>query len=117
MGHDEDQPGLPTPPDEKELAPQQSKGVNHVADEKESIYIIPLIKTKAVPTTQRSSRAITEIRAYIVRHMKAQEDQVWIDPKVNEAIWARGITAPPNKVRVKAVRFEDGLVEVSLPSE
>lgn len=83
----------------------------------ESVYIIPLIKTKAVPTTERSSRAIKEIRAYVARHMKAEEDSVWIDPKVNESIWARGISAPPSKVRVKAVRFEDGLVEVSLPSE
>jgi len=83
----------------------------------ESVYTIPLIKTKAVPTTERSNRAIKEIRAYVARHMKAEEDSVWIDPKVNEAIWARGIPAPPNQVRVKAVRFEDGLVEVSLPTE
>ena len=83
----------------------------------ESVYIIPLIKTKTVPTTERSNRAIKEIRAYVARHMKAEEDSVWIDPKVNETIWARGITAPPSKVRVKAVRFEDGLVEVSLPTE
>lgn len=88
-----------------------------MAEENESVYIIPLIKTKTVPTTERSNRAIKEIRAYIARHMKADEDSVWIDPKVNETIWARGITAPPNKVRVKAVRFEDGLIEVSLPTE
>ncbi len=88
-----------------------------MAEDNESVYNIPLIKTKTVPTTERSNRAIKEIRAYVARHMKAEEDSVWIDPKVNEAIWARGITAPPSKVRVKAVRFEDGLVEVSLPSE
>ena len=85
--------------------------------ENESVYVIPLIKTKTVPTTERSRRAIKEIRAYVARHMKAEEDSVWIDPKVNESIWARGKTAPPSKVRVKAVRFEDGLVEVSLPTE
>ncbi|MCX6650792.1 MAG: 50S ribosomal protein L31e [Methanomassiliicoccales archaeon] len=88
-----------------------------MAEEQESVYIIPLIKTKTVPTTERSRRAIKEIRAYVARHMKAEEKDVWIDPKVNESIWARGKTAPPSKVRVKAVRFEDGLVEVSLPAE
>ncbi len=88
-----------------------------MAEETESVYNIPLIKTKTVPTTERSRRAVKEIRAYIARHMKAEEKDVWIDPKVNEAVWARGKTAPPSKVRVKAVRFEDGLVEVSLPSE
>ncbi|MCG7844085.1 MAG: 50S ribosomal protein L31e [Methanomassiliicoccales archaeon] len=75
------------------------------------------MKTKTVPTTERSRRAIKEIREYIARHMKTEEGDVWIDPKVNEAIWAHGKTAPPSKVRVKAVRFEDGLVEVSIPSE
>jgi len=88
-----------------------------MAEETESVYNIPLIKTKTVPTTERSRRAVEEIRGYIARHMKAEEKDVWIDPKVNEAVWARGKTAPPSKVRVKAVRFEDGLVEVSLPSE
>ncbi len=88
-----------------------------MADEKESVYVIPLIKTKAVPTTQRANRALKEVRAYVARHMKADEDSIWIDPKLNEAIWARGITAPPSKVRVKAVRFEDDLIEVSLPTE
>ncbi len=88
-----------------------------MAEEKESVYNIPLIKTKMVPTTGRSNRAVKEIRAYVARHMKADEKDIWIDPKVNETIWARGRTAPPGKMRVKAVRFEDGLVEVSLPSE
>lgn len=88
-----------------------------MAEENEKVYIIPLIKTKMVPTPGRSDRAIKEIRAYIARHMKTDEKQVWIDPKVNESIWAHGKTAPPSKVRVKAVRFEDGLVEVSLPTE
>ncbi|MCG7844361.1 MAG: 50S ribosomal protein L31e, partial [Methanomassiliicoccales archaeon] len=61
-----------------------------MAEEKESVYNIPLIKTKTVPTTERSRRAIKEIREYIARHMKTTEDDVWIDPKVNESIWARG---------------------------
>jgi len=91
--------------------------VIQMAEENESVYNIPLIKTKTVPTTERSNRAIKEIRAYVARHMKAEEDSVWIDPKVNEAVWARGITATPSMVRVNAVRFEDGLVEVSLPTE
>jgi large subunit ribosomal protein L31e len=88
-----------------------------MAEQSESVYNIPLIKTKTVPTTQRSKRAIKEIRSYVARHMKAEEKDIWIDPQVNESVWARGITAPPGKVRVKAVRFEDGLVEVSLTNE
>ena len=47
--------------------------------------------------------------------MKVSEDDVWIDKGLNEAIWARGITNPPIHITVKAVKFEDDLVEVSLP--
>jgi hypothetical protein len=48
---------------------------------------------------------------------KAEKRDVWVDYKLNELIWSRGIENPPRKVRVKAIRFEDGLIEVSLPEE
>jgi large subunit ribosomal protein L31e len=46
-----------------------------------------------------------------------EEKEVWLDYRLNELIWSRGIENPPRKVRVKAIRFEDGLIEVSLPEE
>ncbi len=49
--------------------------------------------------------------------MKATEDDVWIDSPINEAIWAKGREKPPATLRVRAIRFEDGVVEVSLPEE
>ncbi|MDO5853998.1 MAG: 50S ribosomal protein L31e, partial [Thermoplasmata archaeon] len=45
---------------------------------------------------------------------RVSEENVWIDASVNEKLWANGIRNPPNKITVKAVKFEDGLVEVSL---
>ena len=66
------------------------------------------------PRTKRAARAIKEIRDNIARHMKADADKVWIDKSLNEKIWERGIQNPPRKVTVKAVKFDDGLVEVSL---
>ncbi|TFG68958.1 MAG: 50S ribosomal protein L31e, partial [Methanomassiliicoccus sp.] len=47
----------------------------------------------------------------------APKKDVWIDYRLNEFLWSRGIENPPSKVRVKAIRFEDGLIEVSLPDE
>lgn len=85
--------------------------------EDERLFTIPLRKAKAVPRTKRAKRAIKELRSYVARHMKALEDDVWIDTHVNEAIWARGIQKIPSRIRVKAIKFEDGLVEVSLPEE
>ncbi len=87
-------------------------------DDNERIMNIPLRDTKSVPRSKRANRAIKEIREYIARHMKVDDDElIWIDTALNEKIWSRGIQKPPSKITVKAVRFEDGLVEVSLAGE
>jgi large subunit ribosomal protein L31e len=98
-----------------------------MVEELERIYTIPLTITKRVPRTKRAPRAIKEIKAFVRKHMmektsvKSDEDvevkDVWVDYRLNELIWSRGIESPPSKVRVKAIRFEDGLIEVSLPEE
>ncbi|HTY47821.1 MAG TPA: 50S ribosomal protein L31e [Methanomassiliicoccales archaeon] len=89
-----------------------------MADEnEEQIITIPLLTAKAAPHTKKSSKAILEVREYIAKHMKADIEDVWLDQKLNEKIWDRGMKKPPARIRVKAVKFEDGLVEVSLPEE
>ena len=85
-----------------------------MADEIERTIVVPLRKTKQAPRTRRANRAIKEPRENIARHMKAEDEQIWIDASVNEKIWSNGIRNPPNKITVKAVKFDDGLVEVSL---
>ncbi|OGS51685.1 MAG: 50S ribosomal protein L31e [Euryarchaeota archaeon RBG_13_61_15] len=98
-----------------------------MVDEVERVFTVPLTVTKVVPRTKRAPRAIKEIKEYVLRHMadksadkddeKGKKKDVWIDSKLNELLWARGIENPPSKVRIKAIRFEDGLIEVSLPDE
>ncbi len=83
----------------------------------EKVMNITFRKTKVAPRSKRAKRAINEIRAEAVRHMKAKEEDVWIDHRLNEAIWSRGIEKPPLHIKVKMVKFEDGLVEVSLPED
>ena len=79
----------------------------------EAIYTIPLRKAKEVQKNRRAPYAIRIIKDYIARHMKVDEENVWIDNRVNEYIWARGIEKIPPRIRVKATKFEeDGLVEV-----
>ena len=85
-----------------------------MAEEMERVMVIPLRKTKQAPRTKRAARAIKEVRAHVMRHMKVDEENVWIDASLNEKIWQNGIKNPPSKVTVKAVKFDDGLVEVSL---
>jgi large subunit ribosomal protein L31e len=85
-----------------------------MADEMDRIMVIPLRKTKQAPRTKRAARAIKEIREFVMRHMKVDEEHVWIDASLNERVWKSGIRNPPSRVTVRAVKFDDGLVEVSL---
>ncbi|RLF48555.1 MAG: 50S ribosomal protein L31e, partial [Thermoplasmata archaeon] len=83
--------------------------------ELERIYVIPLRKAKHGPASKAAPRAIKLIRKFLSRHMKVDVENVWIDQSVNEMIWSRGKYKVPSKIRVRAVRFDDGVVEVSLP--
>ena len=82
----------------------------------ENTYIIPLRKVKMRSRRKRAPYAIHIIKEYIQRHMKVSEKNIWIDNQVNEKIWERGIEKPPTKIKVKAVKFEEGeVVEVLMP--
>ncbi|MFA6710809.1 MAG: 50S ribosomal protein L31e [Candidatus Methanomethylophilaceae archaeon] len=85
-----------------------------MSDDIERVYNIHLRATKMAPRTQRAKRAVKEIREHVMRHMRVDEEHVWIDTALNEKLWENGIQHPPKKVSVKAVKFDDGLVEVSL---
>lgn len=65
-----------------------------------------------VPRYRRAEKAVTILRKFVQRHMKPEE--MVIDTAVNEAIWARGITNPPRKIRVRLSKDDEGLVTVSL---
>ncbi len=85
--------------------------------EEEHVYTIPLRDTKKSPRWRRSKRAITEIREYLARHLSAEPAMVKIDSSINERIWERGSGNPPSKIIVRAMKFEDGVVEAELAAE
>ena len=79
----------------------------------ERIYTIPFYpKLKLSTKHKRAPRAIRLMKEFIYRHMKAED--IIIDNELNEYIWARGIQKPPRKVRVRALKDEDGIVELYL---
>ena len=85
-----------------------------MAEEIERIYVIPLKKTSyrssiAAPT------AVKRVKAYLGKHMKVDQDDIWVDDSLNRKLWERGKYYTPSKIRVKAVKFEDGVVEAYLP--
>ncbi|MEE9151543.1 MAG: 50S ribosomal protein L31e [Thermoplasmata archaeon] len=86
-------------------------------EEEEHIFTVPLSKCKNLPRPKRAKVAMATLKSYIGSHMKVPEKDVWVDVSVNESIWARGMKKPPSRLRVKAIKFEDGLVEVSILEE
>ena len=78
----------------------------------ERVYIIPLRDVKRVPRTMRSPKAVRHVKEFLKRHMKS--DEIKIDSSVNEKIWERGIQKIPPKIKVKAIKEEDGSVSVTL---
>jgi large subunit ribosomal protein L31e len=70
---------------------------------------VPLKKARRGSSRRYAPKAIDYLRKFVARHMKAKE--VVVGGKLNELIWERGITNPPRKVEVKAVKkTKDDLV-------
>jgi len=85
-----------------------------MAEEVERIYIIPLRKY-AFKSSKAAPIAVKRVRSYLTRHMKVEADKIWIDDSLNTALWSRGKYKMLHRIRVKAVKFDDGVVEAYLP--
>jgi len=78
----------------------------------ERVYTIPLRDVKSVPRSIRAPKAIRSVREFLQKHMKSEE--IIIDASINEKIWERGIKKIPSKIKVKAIKDDDGVVEATL---
>jgi len=81
----------------------------------ERIYVVPLRKAKIGRSSRAAPRAVKHVRSFLNRHMKVDKEDIWIDDSINKELWSQGKYKIPNKIRVRAVKFEDGIVEVTLP--
>jgi len=82
---------------------------------KEQIYIIPLRDVQHTPKWERGKRAMKAIRDFLARHMKSED--IRLAQNINEAVWERGSHKPPSRIRVRAMKFEDGQVQAELAEE
>lgn len=76
----------------------------------EKFYSFNLRKIWSSPREKRTPRAVRFLREYVARHMKT--DEVKISEEANSMLWKRGISKPPRKIRVRAVKDKDGRVIV-----
>lgn len=65
----------------------------------EKIFIIPLRDAWKISFRKRSKKAITVIKEFTVKNMKA--DSVKIGQDLNKLIWQRGEKSPPRQVKVQ----------------
>jgi len=86
-----------------------------MAEEIEKIYIIPLKKKKGFKSSVAAPIAIKRVKQFLTKHMKVKKEDIWMDDSLNSALWAHGKYRMPSKIRVKAVKFDDGVVEAYLP--
>ena len=93
--------------EEEEEAEEEGEEIEVV---EERIYTIPLRKVWGPPRGKRTPRAARLLRAFVKRHMKAEN--VEISNEVNEELWARGIRKPPRKITVRLVKDKEGRVIV-----
>ena len=81
-------------------------------------YIVPLRKGwLKVPKYKRATKAVKTLKQFMAKHMKVYDrdlKKVKIDIILNNEIRFRGMKSPPSKIKVKAIKFDDGIVRVEL---
>ncbi|KUO41824.1 MAG: 50S ribosomal protein L31 [Hadesarchaea archaeon YNP_N21] len=78
----------------------------------ERIYVIPLRDAKKAPRQKRAPRAVKVVRNFLARHLKSEN--IKIDNALNQKLWERGIEKTLPRIRVRAVREDDGSVKAYL---
>jgi len=77
----------------------------------ERVITVPLREAKQAPNRERADKAVKHVRQELASQFKASEDEVNLDESINEKIWERGRKKIPSKIRVRAAKFDDGVVE------
>jgi large subunit ribosomal protein L31e len=73
----------------------------------ERVVTVPLRDAKAEAKQKRADKAMTLVREHLATQFSVAENAVRLDPSINEAVWERGRSKPPSKLRVRAARFDE----------
>ena len=73
-----------------------------------SELIVPLRNAWNITRYKRAPRAIQITRDQVIRHLKVTpEEEIYIEPEVNEKIWERGSENPPRKIKLTVIRHDE----------
>lgn len=78
----------------------------------ERVYTIPLKSAHRTQKPKRAARAAKSVKEFLKKHMKSEV--IRLDQELNEELWKRGAGSPPARIRVKAIKQDDGVVVASL---
>lgn len=78
----------------------------------EKEFVIPLKKAMRARSNHRAPAAIRHIREFLMRHLKASD--AIVGPSINEAVWKKGISHVPKKIKVTAL-VEEMIAYAELP--
>lgn len=99
--------------EEKEAKPEEAAAEEEEEEleiVEEKFYDLNLRRIWTAPREKRTPRAVRYLREFVSRRMKT--DEVAISEEANSMLWARGISKPPRKIRVRAVKDKEGRVIV-----
>jgi large subunit ribosomal protein L31e len=81
----------------------------------ERTYTVPLRPGfRNAPKYYRTNKAMSTLRAFLVRHMKVKDDNIKIGQHLNELLWKHGIKNPPPRVTITVKKTDDGVVTAEL---
>lgn len=81
----------------------------------ERVYNIPLRREwLKVPRYKRAKKAVTALRQFLAKHMKADIKNIKIEKYVNLKIWEHGMKNPPHHIKVVAKKDDAGIVKAEL---
>ena len=110
-------------------APEETAGDEKAAEEKpakksrrdekqeEHIFIVPLKVPRGMPSYKRAERSMRDLREFLSKHTKTPMEDVHIDASINNLIWTGGGKRVPARLRIRAVKFDDGVVEAEALAE
>jgi len=77
------------------------------SDFEERVVTVPLRDVKAGANHEAADAAVRIVREHLAKQFAVDEDEVRLDPSINEAVWSQGRSNPPRSLRVRAARFEE----------
>ncbi len=81
----------------------------------ERTYTIPLRREwRKAARYRRAKKAVNAVRAFLIKHMKADEKNIKIGKYLNKELWKHGMKNPPARIRINVKKDDKGIVTAEL---